>query len=519
MLNLPQMVDKPRVSRYVFYVLIVSALQVMILYYLLDKIFTVQNHHRLEYISTLYTNGIDLTQDKMDSKANDTFSMIVNNEHISLLMYEAHHAKDSASQDKIRQKLTKSLEKEYSILQTQGLRQLHFHLPGSISFLRFHSPEKYGDSLLGIRKTIDKVNETKLPVSGFEEGRVLNGFRHVFPLFYHDEFVGTVEVSYSFAKIKELLEDFYHIHTQLYLIKSKVDQTVFQDYRSAYKLSNLSNNYYIDTKANGYNQKKCPQSLVEKIEKSIALEACSKMGKLKDFTIPVNVDGKDILVVFHELRNFDGTHGGYITVFSADLEKGTQQAFFKELFMIGSFFAILFTIIIFMLIFALRQKESLYFDNAHTDRLTKIANRHMLNESLEYLLSQSARHNLPFSVIFFDIDHFKRVNDHFGHKAGDEVLMHLCCTIETRLRESDVFGRWGGEEFLILMSNTTLSQASLAAESFRKMIAETSFPHTPITCSFGVAQFNGNESYSKLISRADSKLYEAKHLGRNRVVS
>ena len=116
-----------------------------------------------------------------------------------------NEANDPAKRDAAKKELFKLLEPTYILLQKKGIRQFHFHLPGSISFLRFHKVRKYGDSLKGIRYSIDLVNKTKKIVRGFEEGRIFNGFRNVYPLFYHDKLVGTVEFSYSIRAIAELL--------------------------------------------------------------------------------------------------------------------------------------------------------------------------------------------------------------------------------------------------------------------------------------------------------------------------
>ena len=143
-----------------------------------------------------------------------------------------------------RDKLYHYLEDTYSLLKQYNIKQLHFHLPSNESFLRFHRPKKYGDNLTDIRATVKYVNETKKPIDGFEEGRIYNGYRFVFPLFYEKEYLGSVEVSFStFAMHKEFMES-YHVISNFLISKDKVDEKVFKSEKSNYIQSPFQNYYY-----------------------------------------------------------------------------------------------------------------------------------------------------------------------------------------------------------------------------------------------------------------------------------
>jgi diguanylate cyclase (GGDEF)-like protein/PAS domain S-box-containing protein len=155
---------------------------------------------------------------------------------------------------------------------------------------------------------------------------------------------------------------------------------------------------------------------------------------------------------------------------------------------------------------------------SNTDSLTGLANRHKLNEDLEYETKRSKRYQHPMSVIILDIDHFKSINDNHGHLIGDKTLAEIAKCIKENIRESDISGRWGGEEFLILCPNTSLEQAEFVAEKIRIAIDTHSFEDVKhITSSFGIAEYVINEPVEHLIDRADKALYEAKRKGRNRV--
>jgi len=155
---------------------------------------------------------------------------------------------------------------------------------------------------------------------------------------------------------------------------------------------------------------------------------------------------------------------------------------------------------------------------ASTDRLTGAWNRRHFETALEAEVHRALRFGHPLSVVMFDIDHFKRVNDEFGHQAGDRVLTEFAACIRSGLRKSDSLTRWGGEEFIVLMPNTPLAAARIAAERFRKRVdAQTFNAVGSLTASFGVAQFIADETVEDLLARVDGAVYRAKNDGRNRV--
>ncbi|MBV8656309.1 MAG: GGDEF domain-containing protein [Burkholderiales bacterium] len=154
-----------------------------------------------------------------------------------------------------------------------------------------------------------------------------------------------------------------------------------------------------------------------------------------------------------------------------------------------------------------------------TDKLTQVYNRVKLDAVLNAELDRAARHEHPLAVILLDVDHFKEVNDLFGHNAGDEVLASLGALLKQRLRKTDTVGRWGGEEFLIVLPETHAEAAVATAEALRLAIESTPFPVVKRrTASFGVACAQAGDSVVRLIARADDALYAAKHGGRNGVV-
>ena len=153
-----------------------------------------------------------------------------------------------------------------------------------------------------------------------------------------------------------------------------------------------------------------------------------------------------------------------------------------------------------------------------TDTLTQLYNRLKLDEIFSMKLATARRYNTAFSVIIIDIDYFKNVNDTWGHQAGDDVLKEFANILKNNVRETDVIGRWGGEEFLILSSDTDLNGAVELSEKLREIISLFKFSFAEHkTASFGVSSHHVGDDEKTMVKRADEALYSAKEKGRNRV--
>jgi polar amino acid transport system substrate-binding protein len=153
-----------------------------------------------------------------------------------------------------------------------------------------------------------------------------------------------------------------------------------------------------------------------------------------------------------------------------------------------------------------------------TDRLTQIYNRMRLEEVFQQEILRADRYHQTFSTIMLDLDGFKAINDSFGHPAGDRVLVGVVGALRANIRATDVLGRWGGEEFLIVCPETGLDGARQLAEQLRHKIELLEFSGIgKVSASFGVAEHRGGEQENEMVSRTDSALYQAKHNGKNRV--
>ena len=155
---------------------------------------------------------------------------------------------------------------------------------------------------------------------------------------------------------------------------------------------------------------------------------------------------------------------------------------------------------------------------ATTDSLTKIHNRYSIMKIMSQEINRSKRHDIPLSVLMFDIDFFKKINDEFGHDVGDRVLFHLVQIVKSTLRDIDFIGRYGGEEFLIIMPETTLIEAKVIANRVKNKVSQYDFKEVGhLTISLGLVELHKDETVDKILKRVDDLMYESKEKGRDKL--
>ncbi|WP_339515319.1 biofilm regulation diguanylate cyclase SiaD [Pseudomonas sp. RL_15y_Pfl2_60] len=159
---------------------------------------------------------------------------------------------------------------------------------------------------------------------------------------------------------------------------------------------------------------------------------------------------------------------------------------------------------------------------SNRDPLTALANRRMLIERLKEEVSRATRQNKTFVLAMVDVDHFKQINDNWGHDIGDRMLEEIARVLQAEVRSYDLCGRWGGEEFLILLPDTDLDSAAQVIDrvrsGLRALAVRVSTELLSVSASFGVAEHRADESYSQTLNRADAALLQAKRNGRDRCI-
>ena len=235
-----------------------------------------------------------------------------------------------------------------------------------------------------------------------------------------------------------------------------------------------------------------------------------------DISVAVRRDNQVLLDVFNHAianlspREHNSTANQWLNINYA------YKVDYTHIWLIGTAFGLLILLIAYRYKVVANYNTRLKFMAQH-DPLTGIYNRNKLYEYLNNELRLYQRYQRHFAVIFFDVDDFKRVNDSYGHNEGDRALSQLASIVNQELRETDHFGRWGGEEFLIVLPEARLATALLIAEKLRQAIAsyDFRFDNHPITCSFGIAEVQEGDTIESLIHRADEALYFAKSEGKN----
>ena len=476
----------------------------------------------LSVISPDVKSHIDIANSNLTDISKIFYDTEINSPEIIEIMREASHTKNLKKQAILRERLLSRLSETYEHMKKYHVRQLHFHLPQAISFLRFHRPSKFGDSLVGIRETLEYVNKNKTPINAFEEGRIFNGFRNVFPLYKGDEFVGTVEISFAFDGMQELLSS-VDSTSYLFMIQNKVvDKKVFVDEKNNYESSEFSGYDY--DKVTLKDTMQMGLSEMHIINKKIASRVKNQLQKGELFSIEfsdsVIYDNHTIVISFAPVLNLDSKVVAYIIHYEFGDFIDIILRNIKIIFLVLTFSALLLSAILTAILVNERKKQKFIYDLAVHDALTGIYNRHGINEIINQKIEEFKRVKSKLSVIFFDIDFFKRVNDTYGHDIGDYVLKNIAKLVSSEIRSSDIFARWGGEEFILFLPNTSLEEALKVAEKLRKSIEEYAFNDIDtITCSFGVTELQEDDTKESFLKRVDNLLYEAKESGRNCVVS
>lgn len=441
---------------------------------------------------------------------------------------------------KYRQTLYDHVAPSWSELtRNHDVRQLHFHLgPGSLSYLRVHSPGKYGDHMDDLRHIIVDTNRDLNPRSGFETGRVYSGLRAVVPVFATDPetgnsaHAGVLEVGTSFANIMHVISSGLEAEQVAVLLQREhVEHAMWPEaIKRTFASASRLEHYYVEA--------------LSEADRSALLQALPPLQTFSRLTTRrLKHQGTHYALTLFPLFDYQNSHpggqpAGLILIASNindEVNANTLNLQYNLLYALLGF-----VVIELLLYYAVQlitrklqavihskvrhiEELNVYLaEQAVTDGLTGLHNHRFFIERLGEEINKSRRSGRPLTLLMLDIDHFKQVNDNYGHQAGDRVLEMFAETIRHHVRAGDEAGRYGGEEFSIALTDSDEAQSQILAQRLLSAIRELAIvladgTEIHITASLGIAQWDGEERIQLLIERADQALYQAKHHGRDRI--
>lgn len=433
-----------------------------------------------------------------------------------LQIYQELESANRAQKTRLRKELLGLFENKYSVLKSFFLKQLHFHLKDNESFLRFHRPNKYGDNLTSVRKTIAYVNKYHESIDGFEEGRIYNGYRFVYPIQKGDKHLGSVEVSFGAEAFISSIMRQYNIFSNFLVSSHIVNQKVFTSEKSNYRVS-CYNDFLFDNRVLAQIEKQEEQQKdIQSVKPSF--ETINKIFKGLENQESLSVyehKSQTIFTVIPEFNPLTKEMVAFLIIKERTNKIETINSYAVQKLVLG----LMLLLAVLLIIFLIFIKKDTLEHKAYLDVLTGVYNRNRFNDIFKYEIQRSQRYGNKFSLAILDIDHFKRINDTYGHLVGDEILKMLASFVSANIRRSDIFARWGGEEFVVLFVETGVNSAQISCENLRKGVEELSHDVAgKVTVSFGVTEYRGeNETSKEIFDRCDRALYKAKETGRNKV--
>ncbi len=472
---------------------------ILVIMFLLRVYYDIKHYDgMLETQKKILTNNILSLFQNSEKNLIDKYRIL--NTHFINSNLIAHYFKN-----KQREKLYKLLKKDYEDIKEidPNFFVMHFMDTNNITVLRMHKPESYGDDLTIKRPIVTYVNKVLKTQTGFEVGKNGMVYRVTVPFIHNGEHLGVLEFGIKPEYFVDSLNEKYDVNSLILVKKDKLDVlTIKKQYQQL-------DSYAIVSKIN------FPENFIKKIDLTQPTQVIHINHKYYLFSTNLNLydyqgDIVSKILVMKDITSF--------------IDNRNSSLLFVNLLSLIVFMIIIFIIYIVFnklsseiqknmkTITSLNKKSKYLHTKANTDELTSIYNKRYFDNYLESFIKSKSKG----SIIFFDIDHFKNINDTYGHPIGDKILKSITKCISKRIRKSDTFARWGGEEFVIVLNNLELDMAIQKAQEFRKCIQEYQFEQNiTVTISLGVTQIGENDTKNGLIKRVDSLLYKAKNSGRN----
>ncbi len=450
------------------------------------------------------------TQNGFKMLSNFVCDNINNREDILQLIYKL---KTSDDKNRLRKKLFDKLEKYYTLLKKYRFYYLTLYYPDGRVFLRMHQPYKYGDNLYKKNSSLDFIKNNPYLLNEIETGIIYN-----YQLFYKGKLLALVKTSISYDVLKQELTKLFNSDYEYILKKEFISKKTLKSGHKLFIQSDINDNFFYEETSIKRDRTRVANQTINKINLILKERLKDKLNLDKNFAEAVKVENKYYIVTFLTISPFQQKRYniGYLISYEQDNTYEIFDSVFWYNIILGNIIIILILIFVF---YVLQMNEKLKLI-ASTDKLTGLFNRNKFYEIISNEIERAKRYNRPLSLIIFDIDHFKKINDTFGHNIGDYVLKTIATIIKKNIRKNDTPFRWGGEEFIVLTPETDINGAATFAEKLREAVENYKFDKVvKVTISLGVAQYDPkkDKDIDSLINRADEALYKSKESGRNRV--
>ncbi|MDQ7055287.1 MAG: GGDEF domain-containing protein [Persephonella sp.] len=378
-----------------------------------------------------------------------------------------------------------------------------------ITYLQIKTPE--GKVLLRFHKKQKPKNTSRLSLFSLPQKEITGGFKFINELYYNNYFIGTVEIIISYEAIKDQLRKIFR-GEYIFLIRKDVLESKISRERKSYVQSEIHPDFFYET--GSVKKYQIPVEVLSKINLELKEKVKEKIEKLRNFAVDVEVNGDEYVVSFIVITDMTGKKIGYLVYYELD----NTVKLFNDTFIVMylSVEIALFAMLSFLI--NIRSRSEKFRILSEIDTLTGIYNKGKFNQVLDTELKKVKRYRRPLGLILFDIDHFKKINDAYGHQVGDYILKTIAEIVKKNIRDTDIFARWGGEEFVIIAPETDINGTKILAEKLRNAIEENRFDRVgKVTASFGVTEATSEDTIDSIVHRADEALYLAKEKGRNRV--
>lgn len=497
------------IKKYYLYILIFLVSNLLLIGFLYkdrsskEQIYLEQNVQNLRSQFKATINAYNLLSDLI-------FDEISTNPAILASLSEAYKANDTR-QATLRKKLIEHLTPTYRRLQMFSFSKFFFTFPNGSVFLRFHKTYQYGDkpSEANLNLSLEKIDT---PLIQKEKS---SAFSYMSPLYYKGDFVGNVKTAISFELLQKELSKIFVSDYGLIITKDAAMSAISKGGQKRFAESDLSEHFFYD-KGHPDSNGQSGRDKIHQINNIIKNRIAEKLVQFQNFSIPLKLDDGWYIVTFLTISgsiNKSGETIGYLISYTKDPVLGSFETAFISRLISGN----LFVLLILGFVFNINKRNKQLRDMASYDTLTGIFNRREFDKTVLQEFERSKRYGRPLSLIIIDIDHFKNINDTYGHKTGDYILKTLSELVQNNIRRQDYFARWGGEEFAILTAESDASNAYQLAEKLRSILENHTFETVGnITASFGVAQYDETMSnFDELFQHTDEALYRAKENGRN----